>query len=61
MADVPNVDLTTAVHDSAQATDNEAMELGKPFTQLAGFGDGEGDEEEWVGWFDWEGLGSSSA
>ena len=60
MADVTTVDLTTAAHDSAQATDDEAMELGKPFMQLSGFGDGEGDEEVWVGWVDWEDLGGSS-
>ena len=40
--------------------DEEAGELGKPFTQLAGFGDGDGDEEEWAGWVDWESLGSSA-
>ena len=53
LADVPTVDLT-AVHDSAPAADEEAGELGKPFTQLAGFGDRDGDEEEWAGWIDWE-------
>ena len=59
LADVPSVDLTLA-QDSSPAEDEEAGELGKPFTQLAGFGDGDGDEEEWAGWVDWESLGSSA-
>ena len=61
LADVPTVDLTTAVQDSARTADKEAMEMGKPFMQLAGFGDGDGDEEEWVGWLNWDGLGGSSS
>ena len=61
LADVPNVDLTTAEDESAPTEDKEAMEFGKPFPQLAGFGDGDGDEEEWVGWVDWARMGGSSA
>ena len=44
------------------ADDPEAGELGKPFTQLAGFGDGEkGDQEEWAGWVDWDALAGGAA
>ena len=42
------------------AEDEEAGELGKPFTQPEGFGEGEGDEEEWQGWVDWASLGEGS-
>ena len=56
LADVPTVDLTTAVQVSAQTVDEEAKDFGQPFTQLANFGDGEGDAVAWVGWVDWEGL-----
>ena len=40
----------------AGSEDAEAGELGKPFTQLAGFGDGNGNEDEWEGWLDWDAL-----
>jgi hypothetical protein len=34
--------------------DPEAGELGKPFTQLTGFGEGDEEVEEWEGLVDWE-------
>ena len=44
------------------ADDPEAGELGKPFTQIAGFGDGDkGNQEEWVGWVDWDALPGGAA
>ena len=44
----------------APTTPRRAGELGKPSTQLAGFGDGEkGDQEEWAGWVDWDALAGS--
>ena len=46
----------------APTTPRRAGELGKPFTQLAGFGDGEkGDQEEWAGWVDWDALAGGAA
>ena len=46
----------------ARRTSEEAGELGKPFTQLANFGDGEkGNQEEWVGWLDWDELAGGAA
>ena len=49
-------------HARIFADDPEAGELGKPFTQVAGFGDGEkGDQEEWVGWVDWDTLAGGAA
>ena len=62
LPDVPTVDLTAmlAGNDSgardAGSEDAQAGELGKPFTQLAGSGDGDGNEDEWEGWLDWEAL-----
>ena len=32
----------------------EAGELGKPFTQPTGFGEGDEEAEEWEGLVDWE-------
>ena len=42
--------------------DEEAGELGKPFTQLKAFGKGDvdGDEEEWTQWLDWDALDGGS-
>ena len=34
--------------------DPEAGELGKPFTQPTGFGEGDEEVEEWEGLVDWE-------
>ena len=30
--------------------------MGKPFTQISNFGDGKGNEEEWLDWIDWGDL-----
>ena len=52
LADVPTVDLTTAADGGARdvgSEDEQAGELGKPFTQAE-------DEEEWVGYVDWTAL-----
>ena len=56
MADVPTVDLTTTADGGARdvgSEDEQAGELGKPFTQAE-------DEEEWVGWVNWDALGGAS-
>lgn len=61
LADTPTVDLTTSgdcgARDAGENEDSEAGELGKPFTQLTGFGEGEEDPEEWVSWIDWDKVG----
>ena len=57
LADVPAVDLTTGgdggARDDVGGEDKEAGELGKPFTETE-------DDEEWVGWVDWDALGGGS-
>ena len=56
LADVPTVDLTTTADGGARdvgSEDEQAGELGKPFTQAE-------DEEEWAGWVNWDALGGAS-
>jgi hypothetical protein len=56
LADVPTVDLTNGGDGGARdagSEDESAGELGKPFTQSE-------DDEEWVGWVDWDALGGGS-
>ena len=51
-ADVPAVDLTIGGDGGARDTgseDKQAGELGKPFTETE-------DDEEWVGWIDWDSV-----
>ena len=48
--------------DATVAEDPEAGELGKPFTQPEGFGEGpRTTDEEWEAWVDWASLGESSS
>ena len=58
LADVPVVDLSQGGDGGAReeplTEDPEAGELGKPFTQPTGFGEGDEEVEEWEGLVDWE-------
>ena len=47
---------------TSAAEDSQAGDLGKPFPQMTGFGDGDKeDDEEWISYIKWSELPSGSS